>query len=130
MDTLSTMFRWWNAAFCNPKGFTPESFAHYWTDDAELIINGRPAVKGLEALAAHFVGIQSRVEQVEIILPFEMVHQTDNRIFTWHYVRVLNNNKRSVEQVMGYADLIDDRIQAVNFTGVDLAENCIPSHLK
>ncbi|MCC5863018.1 MAG: hypothetical protein JJT93_14045, partial [Gammaproteobacteria bacterium] len=68
---LEAMFEWWNEAYQDPEGFTPEAFARYYTEDAVMIINGNLRGVGPVALARHFRNIQAATEAVEIELPFD-----------------------------------------------------------
>lgn len=120
MDALTRMFQWWNQAFTAADGFTEEAFGQYWTEDAELAVNGRVSARGLPALAAHFRSIQARVPEVEIMLPLTIAEQHGDRIFTSHYVRVVADGKQLWEQVMGFAVVRDGRLARVEFTGADI----------
>jgi hypothetical protein len=120
-DVLTRMFRWWDQAFKDPKGFTPEAFGQYFTDDAVMRINGTDRAKGLEALAARFRMIQSRASAVEIKLPFvEAFSSPDgSKIFTYHLIDAVDGGKPGHEMVMGYAELKGGKIALINFLSVE-----------
>jgi len=120
-DPLTRMFRWWNSAFKDPKGFTPEAFGRYFTDDAVMRINGTDRAKGLEALAARFRMIQGRASAVEIKLPFlEAFSSPDgSKIFTYHLIDAVDGGKPGHEMVMGYAEVRNGKIALVNFLSVE-----------
>lgn len=120
-DALTRMFRWWNAAFKDPNGFTPEAFGRYFTADAVMRINGTDRAKGLEALAARFRMIQGRASAVEIKLPFvEAFSSPDgSKIFTYHLIDAVDGGKPGHEMVMGYAEVKDGKIALVNFLSVE-----------
>lgn len=111
-DALTAMFVWWNSAYKQRDGFTPDAFAKYFTPDAVLRVNGVDRCKGLAEWAAHFRDIQARTEMVEIELPFidEFESPSGDRIFTHHLVKAREQGKDSVERVMGYAALRGDKI--------------------
>jgi len=120
-DALTRMFRWWNQAFKDPKGFTPQAFGDYFTADAVMRINGTDRAKGLEALATRFRMIQSRASAVEIKLPFvEAFSSPDGtKIFTYHLIDAVDGGKPGHEMVMGYAEVKDGKIALVNFLSVE-----------
>jgi len=120
-DTLTRMFTWWNAAYREKDGFTEAAFRQYWTDDAELIIDGKVSAKGIAELTQHFRAIQARLPSVEIILPFEMEFSSGNRIFTWHYIRSVVNGEVHCMQAMGYAEVVGGKLSVVHLTRTELA---------
>ncbi|MBB5686877.1 nuclear transport factor 2 family protein [Sphingobium boeckii] len=120
-DLVSRMFVWWNAAFKDPEGFTPEAFGQYFTDDAVMRINGTNRAKGLTDLAARFRKIQSSVDAVEIKVPFvEAFSSPDGkRIFTYHLESAIENGKESHSMVMGYVEVRGGKIALVNFLSME-----------
>lgn len=120
-DPLTRMFRWWNEAFKDPNGFTPEAFSRYFTDDAVLRINGTNRAQGLVDLAARFRMIQKSVDAVEIKVPFvEAFSSPDgSKIFTYHLEEAVEKGKPSHSMVMGYAEIRDGKIALVNFFNVE-----------
>jgi len=120
-DVVSRMFVWWNAAFKDPKGFTPEAFGRFFTDDAVMRINGTNRAKGLVDLAARFRTIQGKVEAVEIKVPFvEAFSSPDgSKIFTYHLEEAIEGGKPSHSMVMGYAEIRGGKIALVNFLSME-----------
>lgn len=120
-DVLTRMFQWWNAAFKDPEGFTPDAFGRYFTEDAVMRINGTDRAKGLADLAARFRNIQKSVDSVEIKVPFvESFSSPDgSKIFTYHLEDAVENGKPSHSMVMGYAEIRDGRISLINFISME-----------
>ena len=119
-DALTAMFVWWNDAYKQSDGFTPEAFARYFTADAVLRVNGVDRCKGLAEWSSHFRAIKAHTEQVEIELPFidEFESPGGDRIFTHHLVNARENGKDSEERVMGYATVTGGKISLINFVSV------------
>jgi hypothetical protein len=119
-DPLIAMFEWWNAAYKDPNGFTPEAFGRYFTADAIMRINGSDRSKGIADLAQHFRAIQSSTESVEIVLPFidEFASARGDEIFTHHFVLAREHGKVSRDRVMGYATIRDGKIALLNFVSI------------
>lgn len=120
-DVVTRMFTWWNTAFKDPEGYTPEAFSRFFTEDAVMRINGTNRAQGLKDLAARFRMIQQRVQSVEIKTPFvEAFSSPDgSKIFTYHLEEALENGKQSHGMVMGYVELRDGKIALVNFMSVE-----------
>ena len=120
-DPLSRMFIWWNAAFKDPNGFTPEAFGRYFTADAVMRINGTDRAKGLADMATRFRMIQGSVDAVEIKVPFvEAFSSPDgSKVFTYHLEESSKDGKASHGMVMGYAEIRDGKIALVNFLSMD-----------
>lgn len=120
-DPLTRMFRWWNEAFKDPDGFTPEAFSQYFTDDAVLRVNGTSRAQGLVDLAARFRMIQKNTEAVEIQIPFvEAFSSPDgSKIFTYHLEKAVEKGKTSHSMVMGYAEIRGGKIALVNFFNIE-----------
>jgi limonene-1,2-epoxide hydrolase len=120
-DVLSRMFIWWNQAFKDPEGFTPEAFGRYFTDDAVMRINGTNRAKGLKDLAARFRMIQSKVDAVEIQVPFVTVFPSadGSKLFTYHLETSIEKGKPGRSMVMGYVELRGGKIALVNFLSVE-----------
>jgi hypothetical protein len=110
-DVVSRMFVWWNAAFKDPEGFTPQAFGRYFTNRAQ----------GLTDLAARFRMIQKGVEAVEIKVPFvEAFSSPDgSKIFTYHLEEAVEKGKSSHSMVMGYAEIRDGKIALINFLSME-----------
>ncbi len=119
-DVLTRMFVWWNKAFREPKGFTRDSFAQYFTEDAVMRINGHDSARGLDDLASHFRMIQQRASAVEIKLPFlESFSSPDgSKIFTYHLIDSVDGGKEGHDTVMGYTTLRDGKIMLINFVSI------------
>jgi limonene-1,2-epoxide hydrolase len=120
-DLVARMFVWWNAAFKDPNGFTPEAFGKYFTDDAVMRINGTNRAKGLVDLAKRFRMIQGKVTAVEIQVPFvEAFSSPDgSKIFTYHLENATEGGKQMHSMVMGYVEVRDGKIALVNFMSVE-----------
>ncbi|KQX20094.1 MULTISPECIES: hypothetical protein [unclassified Sphingomonas] len=120
-DVVSRMFVWWNAAFKDPEGFTPQAFGRYFTEDAVMRINGTNRAKGLTDLAARFRMIQKSVDAVEIKVPFvEAFSSPDgSKIFTYHLEEAVEKGKPSHSMVMGYAEIRDGKIALINFLSME-----------
>ena len=114
-DVLVDMFAWWNEAIKNEDDFTREAFGRYFTDDARIIVNDIVLVRGLDAMAEHFRGIQQRTESVEIVLPFEEGFREGGKIFTYHLIRARENGVDRLSHVMGYAIVEDGKLALINF---------------
>ncbi len=119
-DPLVAMFEWWNAAYKDPNGFTPEAFGRYFTPDAVMRINGSDRSRGLVDLARHFRSIQAETDLVVIELPFidEFKSARGDQIFTHHFVRAREHGKASRERVMGYATIRNGKIALLNFVSI------------
>lgn len=120
-DLVARMFVWWNAAFKDPEGFTPEAFGRYFTEDAVMRINGTNRAQGLTDLAARFRMIQKAVDAVEIKVPFvEAFSSPDgSKIFTYHLEEAVEKGKPSHSMVMGYVEVRGGKIALVNFMSVE-----------
>lgn len=120
-DPVARMFAWWNAAFKDPEGFTPEAFGRHFTEDAVMRINGTNRAKGLVDLAARFRMIQKSVDAVEIKLPFvEAFSSPDgSKVFTYHLEESVQKGKTSHSMVMGYVEVRGGKIALVNFLSME-----------
>jgi limonene-1,2-epoxide hydrolase len=120
-DALSRMFAWWNAAYKDPNGFTPQAFARHFTPDAVMRINGTDRARGLTDLAARFRMIQAKVDAVEIQLPFVTAFASADgtKLFTYHLEKSVENGKPGHSMVMGYAELRDGKIAFINFLSME-----------
>ena len=120
-DPVSRMFVWWNAAFKDPEGFTPEAFSEHFTEDAVMRINGTNRAKGLTDLAARFRKIQASVQSVEIKVPFvEAFSSPDgSKVFTYHLESAVQDGKESHSMVMGYVEVRGGKIALVNFLSME-----------
>ncbi len=119
-DVLIGMFEWWNEAYHDPDGFTPEAFARYFDDDAVMVINGNARGPGPVAIARHFRGIQAAIDEVEILLPFRERFDAGPRSFTYHYTRAEVDGQTRYSRVMGYALVRDGRIALIDFVNLPI----------
>lgn len=113
---LTQMFVWWNEAIKDPNALTREAFGRYFTEDGTIMINGKVSAKGLDDLVKHFRAIQKREGVVEIVLPFEeeFVSASGDRIFTYHFIKWHNAERRRLTHAMGHADIRDGKIALVH----------------
>src|SRR5690606_10368389 len=121
---LTQMFVWWNGAIKDRNGFTREAFGRYFTEDGAIMINGKVAVKGLDDLVTHFRDIQSRVEYVEIVVPFEegFVSASGDKIFTSQLIKARPEGRDGLMHAMGYADIRDGKIALIHLVRAEQPE--------
>ncbi|MFT4045672.1 MAG: hypothetical protein QM661_03155 [Solimonas sp.] len=119
-DELSRMFKWWNGAFKIKGSFTPDAFRQYFTEDAQLILDGRVAIHNVQEWAEHFQAIQARIDEVEIVLPFMEEFQQGNKIYTYHLIRARNKGEPSCEIAAGHAVLRGGKIASLALVRTDL----------
>ena len=127
-DVLTRMFVWWNAAFKQSEGFTPQAFGQYFTDDAVMRIDGTVRAQGLDALAKRFRMIQGRASKVEIKIPFVTSFSSPDgsKIFTSHVIDSVDGGKAAHELVMGYATIRGGKIAMIDFVSGTLPEGVTP----
>lgn len=113
---LTQMFTWWNKAFATKGGFTREGFSRHFTEDGAIMIDGHMRVKGIDNLVAHFQGIQSRVDSVEIVVPFEEEFRAGDKIFTYHLIKSVANGQKNLTHAMGFAEVRDGKIALIHLT--------------
>jgi hypothetical protein len=113
-DLLTQMFTWWNGAFSQPGAYTPEAFRKYFTEDAQLVIDGRVSARGVQGWADHFQKIQAGGGVVEIVLPFREEFQTGDKIFTYHIIRAVRGGVLTCQLAAGYALVRDHKLAMVN----------------
>ncbi|WP_417450298.1 hypothetical protein [Kordiimonas sp.] len=111
---LTQMFSWWNKAFKTEGGFTREGFARHFTEDGAIMIDGHMRVQGLDNLVAHFQGIQSRTDSVEIVLPFKEEFRSGDKIFTYHLIKSVAGEQQNLTHAMGYAEVRDGKISLIH----------------
>ena len=114
LDPLSRMFSWWNEAYKTPGAYTEEAFGVYFTDDAELIIDGRLVTRGLGGWAKHFQAIQAAGGEAEIVVPFKEVFQVGEKIYTYHLIRASRDGTAMRMLAAGHAILRDGRIASIS----------------
>lgn len=124
-NVLSDMFAWWNGAIKSENGFTSKAFSRYFTDTAEININNHLSVKGVENMATHFRRIQDATDYVEIMLPFEESFKNGDKIFTYHLIkaREKDSENTTTSHIMGYAIIVDGRIDYIHFLDIPQPEN-------
>lgn len=113
-NVLLDMFAWWNEAIQTEGAFTEEAFGRYFTEDAQIVVNGTVSARGLRSMVEQFRRIQQETEYVEIVLPFEEGFRDGNRIFTHHLIRARENGADRLTHVMGYAVVEDGKLALVN----------------
>jgi len=121
-DMLSRMFQWWNIAFKQADGFTPQAFRTYFTEDATLTLEGRTVIHGIPEWVEHFRKIQASGREVEIAVPFKDVFQQGNHIFTYHVIRSRGAGKVTCALAAGDAVLRSGKIASITLVRSTLDE--------
>ena len=119
-DALSRMFDWWNAAYKVKGSFTADAFRQHFTDDGQLILNGRVSIHNVQEWAEHFQAIQSKVDEVEIVLPFLAEFQQGNQIYTYHLIRSRDKGKVACEIAAGHGVLRGGKIASLTLVSTEL----------
>lgn len=114
LDPVSRMFSWWNEAYKTPGAYTEEAFGIHFTDDAELIIDGRLVTRGLGGWAKHFQAIQAGGGEVEIVVPFKEVFQVGDKVYTYHLIRARRDDTAMRMLAAGHAILRDGKIASIS----------------
>ena len=114
LDPVSRMFSWWNEAYKTPGAYTEEAFGIHFTDDAELIIDGRLVTRGLGGWAKHFQAIQAGGGEVEIVVPFKEVFQVADKVYTYHLIRARRDDTAMRMLAAGHAILRDGKIASIS----------------
>ena len=114
LDPVSRMFSWWNEAYKTPGAYTEEAFGVYFTDDAELIIDGRLVTRGLGGWAKHFQAIQAAGGAAEIVVPFKEVFQVGEKIYTYHLIRASRDGTAMRMLAAGHAILRNGKIASIS----------------
>ena len=114
LDPVSRMFSWWNEAYKTPGAYTEEAFGIHFTDDAELIIDGRLVTRGLGGWAKHFQAIQAGGGEVEIVVPFNEVFQVADKVYTYHLIRARRDDTAMRMLAAGHAILRDGKIASIS----------------
>ncbi len=114
LDPVSRMFSWWNEAYKTPGAYTEKAFGIYFTDDAELVIDGRRVTLGLEGWAKHFQAIQAGGGEAEIVVPFKEVFQVGNKVYTYHLIRANRDGVAMRMLAAGHAILRDGKIASIS----------------
>ncbi len=114
------MFVWWNQAFKQPDGYTPQAFRRFFTEDATLTLEGRTAIRGIPEWVDHFRKIQSAGGDVEIVVPFKDVFRSGNRIFTYHVIRSRGRGEPTCALAAGDAVLRNGKIASIMLVRTNL----------
>ena len=116
-NPIVRMFEWWNSAFADPAGFTPEAFGRHYTDDAELVVNGQLRGKGLEALARHYQGLQAKFDSIQMELPVIDHFAAGDRAFVQCVTRATQAEETVREEAMAVATLSSGKMALLKVTG-------------
>jgi SnoaL-like domain len=114
LDPVSRMFSWFNEAYKTPGAYTEEAFGAHFTEDAELIIDGRLVTSGLVGWARHFQAIQADGGEVEIVVPFKEVFQVGDKVYTYHLIRAERDGVAMRMLAAGHAILRDGKIASIS----------------
>jgi hypothetical protein len=119
-NPLGAMFEWWNEAYRQADGFTPEAFGRWFTSDATLRVNGAERATGPEALARHFRNVQSTTDAVVLERPplAEFVSADGTQACSHHFVTARAGGRVECERVIAVARLDCGRIAALDVVGV------------
>jgi len=119
-NIIVSMFQWWNDAIRDPNGFTPEAFARFYTEDAQLIVNSNLRGTGHEALAAHFQRVQEIAPTAQMVLPVAEEFTTPDRAFVHVFERVEDEaGKEMRRECMAYAVVEGGRMKLLRVIGID-----------
>lgn len=116
-NAIVRMFEWWNSAFADPAGFTPEAFGQHYTDDGELVVNGQLRGTGLEALARHYRGLQAKFDSIRMELPVIDHFATADRAFVQCVTRATEGDETIREEAMAVATLVSGKIALLKVIG-------------
>lgn len=111
------MFEWWNSAFADPAGFSPEAFGRHYTDDAELVVNGQLRGKGLDALARHYQSLQAKFDSIQMELPVIDHFAAGDRAFVQCVTRATQGEETVREEAMAVATLSSGKMALLKVTG-------------
>ncbi|MBV7257496.1 hypothetical protein KCG44_11930 [Pacificimonas sp. WHA3] len=120
-NVLVDMFAWWNEAIKDEDALTEDAFSRFFTADAAIVVNNKVSVQGVANMVPHFRRIHSQVDEVEIVLPFEMGFESGDKIFTHHVIRARDKGSAVVNtsELMGYALLKNGKIEYIHFLSMD-----------
>ncbi|MEE4451032.1 nuclear transport factor 2 family protein [Novosphingobium resinovorum] len=99
---ITRMFAWWNQAFV-AHGFTTETFAEHFTDDADFIVDGGLRATGPEAIAAHFGRIRAKCDAVELVVPPVATLSDETQGFVQYRCTFSSEGKAGSEVCMAHA---------------------------
>jgi hypothetical protein len=111
------MFNWWNQAFLDPEGFTPEAFGQHYTGNAELTVNGQLRGTGLDALARHYRRLQQEFESIQMELPVIDGFCCGNRAFVQCVTRAVRAGQTVREEAMAIATVSAGKIARLEVIG-------------
>jgi hypothetical protein len=100
-NVIVRMFNWWNQAFLDPEGFTPEAFGQHYTGNAELTVNGQLRGTGLDALARHYRRLQQEFESIQMELPVIDGFCCGNRVFVQCVTRAVRDRVGGENRPLG-----------------------------
>ena len=116
-NPIVSMFEWWNVAFRDPNGFTPTAFARFYTESAELIVNGQLRGRGVAAIAQHYRGLQGVFDNILMELPVIDGFACGNRAFVQCVTRASRASEVVREEAMAAATLSSGRIELLTVVG-------------
>lgn len=117
VNAIVRMFEWWNSAFADPAGFSPEAFGRHYTDDAELVVNGQLRGKGLDALARHYQSLQAKFDSIQMELPVIDHFAAGDRAFVQCVTRATQGEETVREEAMAVATLSSGKMALLKVTG-------------
>jgi hypothetical protein len=117
VNPIVQMFEWWNRAFTEPDGFTPDGFRQHYTDTAELIVNGQLRGTGPEAIARHYRTLQASFDLIQMELPVIDSFECGNRAFVQCVTRATRNGEVVREEAMAAATLSSGRMSLLKVLG-------------
>jgi len=117
-NVIVSMFHWWNEAIRNPDGFTPEAFARFYTEDAQLIVNGNLRATGHVALAAHYRRVQEIAPTAQMELPVAEEFTAPGRAFVHVFEHVAEGDGETRRECMAYAVVEEGRMKLLRVVGI------------
>ncbi|MEX1146743.1 MAG: nuclear transport factor 2 family protein [Sphingomonadales bacterium] len=116
-NPIVRMFTWWNRAFGEVDGFTPQAFADHYTSDGELVVNGNLRGRGPEALARHYRNLQDSFDTIRMVLPVIDDFSCTDRAFVQCVTEAVRDGKTIREEAMAAATIRDGRIAHLKVIG-------------
>jgi len=116
-NAIVRMFEWWNRAFSDPEGFTPEAFGRHYTDAAELVVNGQVRGKGLDALATHYQMLQNEFGSIQMELPVIDSFCCGDRAFVQCVTRAVREGQVVREEAMAVATVSARKLSRLEVIG-------------
>ncbi len=121
-NPIVRMFTWWNQAFFDKDGYTPDAFSAHYTDDAVLIKNGDVRGEGVEELAEHYRKLQGKFDKIEMLLPVIDQFQVGDRAFVHCVTKAVHGDDIFLEEAMAVATMINNRISRLVIIGRSISE--------